>query len=489
MSSSIYLENGLAIVKLIATQHKGAYSPALRSHILQGLAFATKQNAKAILLVNEGICFSAAASIMEVTRMNHRKDPTISHVNDQISQFRKPVIACINGSCAAWGLDTALACHWRIASSRSRLGFPDANVGLLPAIGGGSFRLSRLVGMSHAVEMIGTGKFLTAQEALAVSLVDKVVQSSLVSSNDAFLEEAKKFSLSDAVQRTNLDDRILANKMIDTSRIKMLLDAGKFPHAFVSARGSITDIMSSRTFIESQAKAAVHFEKYAKSPEARALQYLSLAEERRPPQGEKQMLAWTKQMLECCAVEAFTLLEEGASVDAIDRVLKEQIGMELGFFEIFEKLDDQLIGCDDERKALLGTIASSREKHRATSRDISDVEILERCLFPLVNEGIKILETSGPLSTEDLDLFFVRSLGWPSSKGGPLWWAEKEVGLTNVMLGIIKFSETKAKKSETAEVPSRWQASSLLKDIILSGSSIKEELYFKRANENKKGGA
>jgi enoyl-CoA hydratase len=91
-----------------------------------------------------------------------------------IEDFPKPVIAGINGFCLGGGCELALGCDIRIASSNAKLGQPEINLGIIPG-GGGTQRLTRLVGEGKAMELILTGKIVPAQDALAMGLVNEVV--------------------------------------------------------------------------------------------------------------------------------------------------------------------------------------------------------------------------------------------------------------------------------------------------------------------------
>ncbi len=87
----------------------------------------------------------------------------------------KPIVAAIHGAALGGGLEAALACHWRIATDDARtvLGFPEVQLGLLPA-GGATQRLPRLVGLRAALPLLLTGKRIRAREALRVGLVDEL---------------------------------------------------------------------------------------------------------------------------------------------------------------------------------------------------------------------------------------------------------------------------------------------------------------------------
>lgn len=100
---------------------------------------------------------------------------------ERLETFAKPLVAAVNGTCLGGGLELAMACHARIAADHdaTRLGQPEVQLGLIPGAGG-TQRLPRLVGLERALDLILTGKDVSATQAHRLGLVDEVVHPSLL---------------------------------------------------------------------------------------------------------------------------------------------------------------------------------------------------------------------------------------------------------------------------------------------------------------------
>ncbi len=127
--------------------------------------------------------FGDISKAFKVWRFSRRSEEIVGH----LANFPKPTIAAINGHCFGGGLEIALACDFRIAASRAKLGQTEVNLGLVPGAGG-SQRLVRVLGQAKAKELVFLGSRLTADEAATIGLVTKTVP------NEAFAAEVRAFA-------------------------------------------------------------------------------------------------------------------------------------------------------------------------------------------------------------------------------------------------------------------------------------------------------
>ncbi|MEF9966494.1 MAG: 3-hydroxyacyl-CoA dehydrogenase NAD-binding domain-containing protein [Comamonas sp.] len=163
---------GQVLVVTIQNPPVNALSQAVR----QGLADAVAQarsdaQVKAILLVGSGKAFIAGADIREFGKP--AMPPSLPDVLVQLENSDKLVVAAIHGPALGGGLEVALSCHYRLAVSGAKLGLPEVQLGLLPGAGG-TQRTPRLIGVKAALDLMLSGRHASAEEALAMGLVDKV---------------------------------------------------------------------------------------------------------------------------------------------------------------------------------------------------------------------------------------------------------------------------------------------------------------------------
>ncbi len=98
-------------------------------------------------------------------------------------------------------------------------------------------------------------------------------------------------------------------------------------------------------------------------------------------------------------------------------------------------------------------------------REVTDQEVLERCLYPMVNEGAKILEDGIAIRGSDIDVVWVNGYGWPVYRGGPMHWADS-VGLSEIVERIKHYSETVGGRD--------WELSPLLERLAGEGGKLSQ---------------
>ncbi len=140
----------------------------------------------------EGSTFIAGADITEFGKPF--QEPGLPGLLDTIEASSKPVVAAIHGTALGGGFETALAAHYRCAVPSAKIGLPEVNLGLLPGAGG-TQRTPRLAGVKASLDLITSGAPITAAEAAAIGLIDKVVDGDL---RDGALAWAKNLVTSGA---------------------------------------------------------------------------------------------------------------------------------------------------------------------------------------------------------------------------------------------------------------------------------------------------
>lgn len=156
---------------------------ALNSAVLKELSNAIDEMEKnkdvyVIVLTGEGKAFVAGADIAEMKDMTPDEAKEFSRMGSEIFRkietISKPVIAAVNGYALGGGCELAMACDIIIASEQAKFGQPEVGLGIIPGFSG-TQRLPRVVGTKVAKELIFTGSTITAEEALRIGLVNKVV--------------------------------------------------------------------------------------------------------------------------------------------------------------------------------------------------------------------------------------------------------------------------------------------------------------------------
>ncbi|MDC0189272.1 enoyl-CoA hydratase-related protein [Flavobacteriales bacterium] len=135
---------------------------------------------RSIIITGSGEkAFVAGADIKEFKNYNNKQAQALSKQGkiklfDKITNFKMPVISAINGYALGGGLELALASHIRIACKSAKLGLPECSLGLIPGYSG-TQKLTRIIGLNRAMEMILTAKIISAEEALSMGILNRVV--------------------------------------------------------------------------------------------------------------------------------------------------------------------------------------------------------------------------------------------------------------------------------------------------------------------------
>ncbi|XP_031661545.1 peroxisomal bifunctional enzyme isoform X2 [Oncorhynchus kisutch] len=545
-------------VALITLQNPpvNALSAAVRQGIVDTVQRALKDpKVTSVVICGQNGKFCGGADIREFA--GPMLGPPLVPMIHAIEAVDKPVAAAIEGVALGGGLELALGCHYRIAHSKALLGLPEVTLGLLPGAGG-SQRLPRLIGLTAALDLITTGRHISAAEALKLGILDQVTDNNVVDQAVEFVRrvaglgtmgrgivvalaltgisvvavETQEKQLAEASQAvpamlqreagrrglatppgvisfsSNLQDVSEVELVIEAVFEDMSLKLQVFRHLTSVCRPG-TLLCSNTSGLDIDQLAAVtqspglvvgmHFFAPAhvmkllevvygprSSPEAVAtamqlgkrMGKVSVAVGNCPGFVGNRML---KPYLE----QANFLLEEGATPQQVDEAL-EEFGFPMGVFRMsdlsgldvgwrirkeagltgpgvestrtrqgrrYSPLPDQV--CEAGRLGQKtgrgwyqydgpgGRVARSdpwvhifleayRAEHDLVARSIAPEEILERCLYALINEGFNILQDAMAAGPEDIDAIYVFGYGWPRHHGGPMFHAG-QVGLGRIL--------------------------------------------------------
>lgn len=169
---------------------------ALNTEVLKELdqvidSIENDDSVKVMILTGEGKAFVAGADISEMKDMTPEEARKFSVIGQRlfrrIEASEKPIIAAINGFALGGGCELAMCCDIRLASDKAKLGLPEVSLGITPGFSG-TQRLSRIVGMSKAKELIFTASTIPSDEALRIGLVNKVTE------GEKLMEEAMEMA-------------------------------------------------------------------------------------------------------------------------------------------------------------------------------------------------------------------------------------------------------------------------------------------------------
>ncbi|MDQ7801917.1 MAG: enoyl-CoA hydratase-related protein [Armatimonadota bacterium] len=169
-------EPHVGLVRLNRPHVRNALSARLLDELTRALdAFEADPDCRVVVLTGDDRAFAAGADIQEFVGQSavsmiagHRPGAW-----DRIRRFPKPLVAAVSGYCLGGGWELAMLCDLVVASETARFGQPEIHLGIIPGAGG-TQRLPRLIGKHRAMELILTGRQLTAQEAYTWGVVNRV---------------------------------------------------------------------------------------------------------------------------------------------------------------------------------------------------------------------------------------------------------------------------------------------------------------------------
>jgi enoyl-CoA hydratase len=172
------VDGGIGVIRL-ERPPMNALNMQVQAEIQAAAAEASRRDdVRAVIVYGGQKVFAAGADIKEMASLSYAemagRAQQLSSAISAVAEIPKPTVAAITGYALGGGFELALCCDRRIAGDNAKVGQPEILLGIIPGMGG-TQRLARLVGPSRAKDLIYTGRFVAADEALAIGMVDEVV--------------------------------------------------------------------------------------------------------------------------------------------------------------------------------------------------------------------------------------------------------------------------------------------------------------------------
>src|ERR1700678_4413657 len=184
-------DNEIAVIT-INNPPVNALSPGVPEGISEAIErISNDPEIMAAVLIGGGRTFVAGADIKEFGKMASGKAPRGAGMLPfllRVEDSRKPIVVAIHGTAFGGGLELAMSGHYRVAVPSAQVGQPEVKLGIIPGAAG-TQRLPRLAGVAAAVEMCADGKPVSAEKALALGIIDKLVDGDLLAGAVAFARE------------------------------------------------------------------------------------------------------------------------------------------------------------------------------------------------------------------------------------------------------------------------------------------------------------
>ena len=172
------VEDGIGVIRIDRPPMNALNDEVQHGLIAAAAEASERKDVSAVILYGGEKVFAAGVDIKQMATWSYTDMVDHSHLfqdfTKAIARIPKPTVAAITGYALGGGCEVALACDFRIAAQDAKLGQPEILLGIIPGAGG-TQRLARLVGPARAKDLIFSGRFVGAEEALAIGLVDEVV--------------------------------------------------------------------------------------------------------------------------------------------------------------------------------------------------------------------------------------------------------------------------------------------------------------------------
>ena len=240
-------KKGIGIITLNSPEALNVLEIQTLQELRNSLIELEKDEQVRAIIITGGKNFCAGANIKRMKEIHPKEAETLSRlgheVYNQVENMGKPVIAAIAGYALGGGCELALACTFRLATPQARFGLPEIKLGLIPGYGG-TQRLPRLIGLPMALEILMSGRFVDAEEAVRLGLANRIVARNPL---DEAVDYARQFSgyslltlrlVRDAAQRalsTPLADGLRIEADLSTLSMESL-DGKEGTRAFLEKR-------------------------------------------------------------------------------------------------------------------------------------------------------------------------------------------------------------------------------------------------------------
>ncbi len=176
------IEKHIALIELNRPKELNALNRQLMLEIRDALRELDEDETVRVVVLTGGTkVFAAGADIKQMANAGAIDMLNIDQFStwDQIKKTRKPILAAVSGFALGGGCELAMTCDMIVASETARFGQPEIKIGTMPGAGG-TQRLTRAIGKVRAMEMVLTGKFISADEALRFGLINRIVPAELL---------------------------------------------------------------------------------------------------------------------------------------------------------------------------------------------------------------------------------------------------------------------------------------------------------------------